>query len=273
MRNLTLTVVFVLLLATQTMAQQKSKPDTAKAESAEELAKKLSNPVANLISVPFQNNTDWGIGPNNGSKNTLNIQPVIPVSLNPNLNMIVRVIMPVIAQRDIMGPGTSQTGLSDITATAFFAPTHIKNGLIWGVGPAFLIPTGTSKYLGTQKFGLGPSALVLKQQGALTYGMLFNQIWSIVGASDRSAVNQLFMQPFITHNWKSGAGLGINAELTENWHAGSFSGFINPTVSGVTKLGSQTVQLGLGPRIPIAGPDASKADFGIRAVFALVFPK
>jgi hypothetical protein len=273
MRKLTLTVVFGFLLTSLAMAQQKSKPDTAKAESAEELAKKLSNPVASLISVPFQNNTDWGIGPNNGSKNTLNIQPVVPISINPNLNMIVRVILPVIAQRDITGPGTSQTGLSDVTATAFFAPTKIKNGLIWGVGPALLIPTATSKYLGTQKFGIGPSALVLKQAGALTYGMLFNQIWSVVGASDRSAVNQLFMQPFFTHNWKSGAGLGANAELTENWHTGTFSGFLNPIITGVTKLGSQTVQLGVGPRIPIAGPDVSRADFGIRAVFALVFPK
>jgi hypothetical protein len=273
MKNLIITVVFGFLLTTLAFAQQKSKPDTAKAESAEELAKKLSNPVANLISVPFQNNTDWGIGPNNGSKNTLNFQPVIPSQISPNLNMIVRVIVPIIAQRDIIGPGTSETGLSDVTATVFFSPVHSSGGLIWGAGPALLIPTGTSKYLGTQKFGIGPSGLILKQQGALTYGMLFNQIWSVAGSSDRSAVNQLFIQPFITHNWKSGAGLGVNAELTENWHASSFSGFVNPVVSGVTKLGKQTVQLGLGPRIPIAGPDGSRPDFGIRGVFTLVFPK
>lgn len=273
MKNLILTFVFGLLLTTLAIAQQKSKPDTAKAGSAEELAKKLSNPVASLVSVPFQNNTDWGIGPNNGSKNTLNFQPVVPIALNPNVNMIVRVILPIVTQQDIIGPGTSQTGLSDITATAFFAPSNPKNGLIWAIGPAFLIPTGTSKYLGTQKFGLGPSGLILKQQRALTYGMLANQIWSVVGSSDRSPVNQLFLQPFITHNWKSGAGLGVNAELTENWHAGTFTGFINPLVSGVTKLGTQTVQLGLGPRIPIAGPDGAKSDFGIRAVFTLVFPK
>lgn len=273
MKNLVLTIVFGFLLTAAAFCQQKSKPDTAKTQSAEELAKKLSNPVASLISVPFQNNTDWGIGPNNGSKNTLNIQPVVPIAVNPKLNMIVRVILPVIAQRDIIGPNTSQTGLSDITATAFFAPTNTKNGLIWGVGPALLIPTGTSKYLGTQKFGLGPSALILKQQGALTYGMLFNQIWSIAGSSNRSPVNQLFMQPFFTHNWKTGAGLGANAELTENWHSGTFSGFFNPIVTGVTKMGKQTVQMGVGPRIPIAGPSDSKADFGIRAVFALVFPK
>src|ERR1700744_4356137 len=241
--------------------------------SAEELAKKLSNPVASLISVPFQNNTDYGIGPNNGSRNTLNFQPVIPIVLTPKLNMIARVILPIVAQRDITGPGTSQTGLSDITATAFFAPSQVNNGLIWGVGPAFLIPTGTNTYLGTGKFGLGPSGLILKQAGSLTYGGLVYQIWSVAGRSGRTNVNQMFIQPFFTNNWKSGAGLGINAEMTQNWQANTFTAFINPLVSGVTKLGNQTVQLGVGPRIPVAAPSGQKADFGIRGVFTLVFPK
>ena len=132
----------VLLLCTARLFAQ---------EDAAELAKKLSNPVASLISVPFQNNTDYGIGPNNGSKNTLNFQPVIPIELAPNLNVIARVILPIVTQRNITGLGTSQGGLSDITATAFFAPSQFKNGLIWGVGPAFLIPTATDTYLGTGK--------------------------------------------------------------------------------------------------------------------------
>jgi hypothetical protein len=241
--------------------------------SAEELAKKLSNPVASLISVPFQNNTDYGIGPDNGSKNTLNFQPVIPIVLTPKLNLIARVILPIIAQRDITGLGTSQSGLSDITATAFFSPSQVKNGLIWAVGPAFLIPTGTNTYLGTGKFGIGPSGLILKQTGSLTFGVLTNQIWSVAGSSGRTNVNQLFIQPFFTNNWKSGAGLGINAEMTQNWEASTFTAFLNPLVSGVTKLGSQTVQLGVGPRIPIAAPAGQKPDFGFRGVFTLVFPK
>ena len=172
--------------------------------------------MASLISVPFQNNTDYGIGSDNGSKNVLNFQPVIPIALTPKLNLIARVILPIVAQRDITGPGTSQSGLSDITATAFFAPSQVKNGLIWGVGPAFLIPTGTNTYLGTGKFGIGPSGLILKQSGSLTFGVLANQIWSVAGSSGRTNVNQMFIQPFFTNNWKSGAGLGINAEMTQN---------------------------------------------------------
>jgi hypothetical protein len=261
-----ITVALVVLIPLLIKAQEKP------AASAEELAKKLSNPVASLISVPLQNNTDYGIGPHNGSKNTLNIQPVIPIQVSPKINLIARIILPVINQRDVSGDNRNEDGLSDVTATAFFAPSEMKS-LIWAVGPAFLIPTGTNGHLTTKKWGVGPSALVLKQAKGFTVGFLVNQIWSFAGSEERPDVNQMFLQPFLVHNWKSGAGLGINAEITENWEAGNGIAFINPTVSGVTKLGKQTVSLAVGPRIPVSGPAASEPDFGFRAVLTLVFPK
>jgi hypothetical protein len=266
-KSTSIIVAFIVLVPLLAKAQ------APPAASAEELAKKLANPVASLISAPFQNNTDYGIGPHNGSKNTLNIQPVIPIKVSPRINLIARVILPVVSQRDVSGENKNEDGLSDMTATAFFAPSNSKNGLIWALGPAFLVPTGTNDYLTTKKWGVGPSALLLKQAKGFTIGFLVNQIWSFAGSEERPDVNQMFLQPFLVHNWKSGAGLGVNAEITQNWEAGNGIAFINPFLSGVTKLGSQTVSLSVGPRIPVSGPAASEPDFGFRAVLTLVFPK
>jgi hypothetical protein len=265
--------IFLLLTAGSfiwgSLKGQDAKPEI----SAEELAKKLSNPVASLISVPFQNNTDVGIGKYNGSKNTLNFQPVIPVSLSSNLNLITRYIIPIISQHDITGQDTHQAGLADAVVSTWFSPALSKNGFIWGMGPVFLLPIATNEMLGTKKWGIGPTALVLKQFHGWTVGALVNQIWSVAGDADRSDVSQMFVQPFMAFNWKSGAGLGLNAEVTQNWMASSTTAFINPTISAVTKLGTQIISLVIGPRIQIAGPDGSRADFGVRAAVTFVFPR
>jgi hypothetical protein len=268
-------LIFVLPLLTvfsllgETLKSQDAKPEI----SAAELAKKLSNPVASLISVPFQNNMDVGIGTYNGSKNTLNFQPVIPISLSPKLNLITRYIIPVVSQHDITGEDTHQAGLADAVISAWFSPAEAKNGFIWGVGPVFLLPVATNDMLGTKKWGVGPTALVLKQFHGWTIGALANQIWSVAGDADRSDFSQMFVQPFMSYNWKSGAGLGLNAEITRNWIASSTTAFINPTISAVTKLGTQIVSLVIGPRIQVLAPDGSRADFGVRAAVTFVFPK
>ena len=255
------------LCAITASAQEEKKP----AGDAAELAKKLSNPIASLISVPFQNNTDYGIGPNNGSRNTLNIQPVIPIKLNDKVNLITRVVLPIISQRDISGEGTQQSGLSDAVVSGFFSPANSK--ITWGVGPALLLPTATNAFLATKKFGVGPTAVILKQSNGYTYGALVNQIWSVAGDKNRADVNQLFLQPFLAYNWKSGAGLGLNSEITQNWQASTTMAFINPTVSAVTKFGTQVVSIVFGPRLPVAAPSNSKADFGWRGALTFVFPK
>lgn len=237
------------------------------------LADKLSNPVASMISVPFQNNTDWGIGPYNGSKNTLNFQPVVPFRLSSSLNLITRYIIPIVDQQDITGPDTHQFGLSDATISAFFSPANSNNGFIWGAGPVFLAPIATNDYLGTKKFGMGPTAVFLKQAHGNTMGALMNQIWSVAGDKDRPPVSQFFIQPFFAHSFPTGASVGGNAEITQNWQSNTTTVFLTLTASAVTKLGNQPVQLVIGPRIPVAGPEATRPAFGIRAVLILVIPQ
>lgn len=263
---------FIFIIYINTVKAQNNSNETPK-ESAEDLAKKLANPISSLISLPFQNNTDLGIGDANGSRNTLNIQPVIPVSLNENLNLITRVVLPYISQYNITGIGNNESGLGDAVMSAFLSPSNSKNGLTWGAGPVFLIPTGTNEFLTTKKFGIGPTAVALYQNNGYTIGGLINQIWSVAGSNSRGDVSSLFFQPFFNYNWKSGAGIGGNFEITQNWESNTTTIWFNPIISAVTSLGSQKTQFVIGPRFNLAAPSGSKADIGIRAVLVFLFPK
>lgn len=242
-------------------------------DSDEDLANKLANPIASLISVPFQINIDNGIGTYNGTRMTMNVQPVVPLSLSEDLNLILRWVQPVIIQYGITGAGARQSGLSDAVVSAFFSPKEAKNGITWGAGPVLLIPDGTDDLLSSRKLGVGPTGVILKQGGGMTFGGLVNQIWSVAGDSDRSDVSQLFVQPFFSYAWKSGASLGANFEYTQNWEADNSTLWFNPILGGLTSLGKQKVQLVIGPRFNLAAPKASKSDFGVRAVVVFLFPK
>ena len=265
-------VLFLIstLSAVSALAQEEQKPA---ADDAAAIAKKLANPIGAFISVPFQNNMDIGIGDYNGSRNTLNFQPIIPFSLNAKYSLITRYIVPVIAQYDITGEDTRQTGLADALVSGWISNAVVKNGFVWGVGAAFLIPIATDDYLGTKKFGAGPTVIVLQQKNGWTYGALANQIWSVAGDADRSDVNQMYLQPFLTYNWKSGAGLTVNSETTLNWEANATTAYINIMAGGLTKFGNQLVQLQVGPRIQVAAPEGSKSPFGVRAAAIFVFPR
>jgi len=265
-------LVFTFICFSQILLAQETIEEKPQ-ESAEELAKKLANPISSLISLPFQNNTDLGIGPNNGSRNTLNIQPVIPISLNENLSLITRMILPITTQYDVTGLGNTETGLGDAVLSAFLSPSKSKGGLTWGAGPVFLVPTATDDFLGAKKFGIGPTAVALYQTNGMTIGALINQIWSIAGDNDRGDVSSLFFQPFFNYNWKSGAGIGCNFEITQNWEADNTTVWFNPTLSGITSLGTQKTQFAIGPRFNLAAPSGSKADIGFRAVVVFLFPK
>jgi len=239
-------------------------------ESSEDLVKKLQNPVANLISVPLQYNADFGIGSNNATKSTLNIQPVIPITLNANWNLITRTILPVIYQDSIANGISSRFGLGDTVQSFFLSPA--QSSVIWGLGPVFLWPTATNDILGSGKYGAGPTAVVLKQTSGWTFGILANQIWSYAGASDRASVNATFLQPFISYMLPTYTTFGLNTESTYSWSANQWTVPLNLTASQLLKIHGLPVQFTLGGRYyaqrPTGGPD-----WGVRFVVTLLFPK
>ncbi|WP_367871645.1 transporter [Luteolibacter sp. Populi] len=243
----------------------------AAAEDAD-LAKQLSNPVAALISVPLQGNLDFGLGPGGGTKFTLNIQPVIPFTLNEDWTVISRTILPVIDQQGIaLGGASDEFGVGDITQSFFFSPKD-PEPFIWGFGPVFLIPTATDSVLGGEKWGAGPTLVVLKQHDGWTYGALANHLWDFAGDDDRAAVNATFLQPFLSYTTKQATTYSVNLEASYDWQREQWNVPVNLVVSQLVKLGSQPVQFFGGVRYNLEKPDGG-AEWGLRFGVTFLFPK
>jgi hypothetical protein len=264
-RSLEVSSIILLCFTVPSLAQ----------DNTEELAKKLQNPVAALISAPFQLNYDQNIGSlDDGDRWTLNIQPVIPFGLNTNWNIISRTILPVIWQSDIFPSAGSQSGIGDIVQSVFFSPKiPTEGGWIWGAGPVFLLPTGTDDLLTTDKWGTGPTAVVLKQSGPWTYGMLANHIWSIAGDDDRADINTTFLQPFLSYTTPTAWSSTLNTESTYDWENEQWSVPINAVVSKVTNIGGQLISFNAGIRYWAETPDSGPEGWGVRLVTVLLFPK
>ncbi len=259
--------------STPTDAQAGANENDVNGQPTEQLQKAVQNPVANLISAPLQNSANFGVGPYDRTQDVLNFQPVIPVKLGENWTLITRVIQPFVWQ-PYPAPTTGEYGLGDMNPTFFLSPQR-PGKVIWGAGPAFIIPTATNKILGQGKFSMGPSFVALTQPGPWTLGVLVNNVWSVAGSGGRPAVNQMLLQYFVNYNLKKGWYISLSPIITANWKASGGNVWTVPFGGGigrVTKIGFQpvniTAQFYSNPVRP-----AGSSSWSMRLQIAFLFPK
>jgi hypothetical protein len=246
--------------------------DANGADASAALAKKLQNPVASLISVPVQGNYDTGIGPDDAARYTLNIQPVIPVSIGARMNLIIRTIVPLVDADAPVPGGEDLSGLGDITQSFFFSPNEPIGGWVVGAGPVLLYPSASEDQLGAEKWAAGPTFVVLRQQKGWTYGALGNHLWSFAGDDARSDVEATFLQPFVSFTTPKFTTYGLNTESSYDWQTSQWVVPINASVSQLLKFGKQPVSIAIGARYYAERPDGA-AEWGARLVFTMLFPK
>jgi hypothetical protein len=264
-------ILACVLSATTARAQQ---PAAAEGDSAD-LAKQLSNPIASLVSVPFQFNWEQNVGPSDLTRFILNVQPVMPFTVNEDVNLIVRVIAPLVSQPPLVADGAAAFGIGDVTTSFFVSPSKSKR-LIWGVGPVIVLPSTSEPTLGSGKWSTGPTVIALKQAGPWTVGALWNHVWSFSGDATRADVNQMFLQPFVGYQATPTITLSVNSETTANWEVADdgerWTVPINFSVSKLSSFGTfpASYQLGFGvfPVHAEIGPS-----WKIRAAIVLLLPR
>lgn len=249
----------------------------ARAElTSEELAKLSQNPIGNLISVPFQSNTYLNVGKVNKTEEVLNIEPVIPIELNKDWNIITRTILPVIWQPALYPGDSSVIGVGETQFSAFLSPAEPKGGLIWGVGPIAQIPTTSDSRLGSYRWGLGPTfvALHLDKGDPWVYGALINNVWS-VGSGAGGSYNNFLIQPFVNYNLPGGSYINSSPIITANWKAESGNQWTVPLGIGVGHIfhvGKLPVNVLVGAYYNVARADYAP-NWNIQAQAKLMFPK
>lgn len=249
-------------------------PVTTSAQDAN-TAQKLANPIADLISVPFQLNHDRGFGPDDeGSRTTLNIQPVYPFRLNEDWTLLSRTIVPVIWQEDVL-PGSDQSGLGDTLQSFFLSPRDSESygGLIWGAGVAIGLPTATDDALGSEKWTAGPTATALRVDGPFTYGALVNHVWSYAGNGNRRDVNQSFLQPFVAYTTPDAVTFTASSETVYDWKADAWSVPVNLQVSRLVSIADQPISFQAGLRYWAESPSGGPEDLAFRLGMTFLFPR
>jgi hypothetical protein len=240
-----------------------------------ELARKLNNPISDLVSVPFQFNWENGIGTPDRTRFVLNVQPVMPFTLSPRLNLIARIVAPIVSQPPSVAGGFGTSGIGDPLVSFFLSPA--KGSITWGVGPAISLPSTNDPTLGSQKWAGGPTFVALKQASGWTVGALVNQIWSFAGAPDRASVSQMFLQPFLSYTTATLWTLSVNSETTANWEVRSPNRWntpINLTAAKLSTFGTFPASYQFGWGYFFTSPESAfGATWKVRAAIVVLLPK
>jgi hypothetical protein len=263
-----LAVCVIASSAPSAYAQQKGSEDENTT-----LAKKLSNPISDLVSVPLQFNWEQKVGTSELSRFILNVQPVIPFEISHDWNLILRVIMPFVGQPPLVAGGPPDFGMGDMTTSFFFSP-RLTDGFTVGAGPAFVTPSTYSPTISSGKYSVGPTAVALNQSGPWTVGVLWNQVWSFGGDPTRRSVNQMFLQPFLAYQATKTVTLTVQSETTADWNAttDNWTVPINFLVSKLSSFGvfpaSYQIGAGVFPVHPAIGPQ-----WKVRAAIVILLPR
>jgi len=270
MRKAVLAVLGGLMMPGLLMAQEPSQAEQD--AKATELAKAAQNPVADMNSIPVQFNWTTGGGLGEETQQIINIQPVLPLPINENWNLISRTIVPMV---NLPGPGSDRIkGIADIQEQLYLTPTKTK-GVVWGVGPVFSFPTSTNVATETGQFALGPTFVALVIGKKWVYGGVVNQLWRIAGSTETDAINSFFVQPFINYNLKKGWAISTAPAITANWDAPDGQQWTVPLglgVSKITMVGKQPMNVLLQYYHNVERPDAAGADV-VRMQFTLLYPR
>src|SRR3990167_4380377 len=245
------------------------------ADSVTDLAKASQNPVEKLVSVPFNNNFNHGYGPNRQTQYILDVKPVVPFTLNADWNLIVRTIVPLIHQPNLLPARPYLTGLGDLNPTLFLTPAK-PGPLIWGVGPALVLPTATHSQLGQGKYSAGPSFVVLTMPGQWVVGFLMSNVWSFGGQSNRPNVNQYSLQYFINYNFSHGWFVTTQPIVTADWQADSANRWTVPLGAGVGRVfevGKQPLNVSLQAYDNVKTPRQFGPNWQCQLNVTLLFPE
>jgi hypothetical protein len=250
-------------------------PQFARADDTSDIAKKAQNPIASMISVPFQNSTTFGVGEHGDTADSLLIEPVIPITLSPDWNLVTRTIVPVIEQ-PTLAPGLGNvSGLGDIQLSLYLSPAQEFHGVIWGLGPSFSFATASDRSLGSGKDSVGLSTAVLTIRGHWLVGTLITDVASVGGEENRHAVHSFLIQPFVNYNFSKGWYLNASPIVTANWHAPLDSKWTVPIGGGggkIMRIGKQAINCYLQAYDNVVRPHEA-GNWTLRMQVQLLFPR